>query len=71
LKLRFGFKDEKELKSAMRRAYHILKGDVKNVTKEDEDLVKRFTKFFELEPIKFGAFATENIYYLDFPPVAC
>jgi len=40
---------------------------IKKVINNDENLVKRFTRFFELETIKFDSFAKENVYYLDFP----
>ena len=67
LKLRFGFKNDGELRSALHRAYNVEKGKIKGVTKENENLLKRFSKIFELEPIKFESFALENVYYLDFP----
>jgi hypothetical protein len=50
LKLRFGFKNDGELRSALHRAYNVEKGKIKGVTKEDEDLLKSFSKFLSWSP---------------------
>lgn len=69
LKIRFGFKDVEELRKALHRAYRVKHNEAKNITEDDRNSVKRFTEFFQVEPIeiKFDSFAKSHIYYLDFP----